>query len=222
MARPTVDLRCYFVTGQGPDVVERARAAAAGGAGVIQVRSKPISARDLYTLAREVAASVHEVSPDARVLIDDRVDVALALRGQGVAGVHLGQDDLDVRVARELLGPDAVIGLTTGTMELVQAANEHKDAIDYIGCGPFRATPTKDSGRSLIGLDGYPALAAASRLPMVAIGDVTADDAADLARAGVDGCAIVRGIMHADDPQAYCARVVTEFDRGRRALRSTP
>ena len=110
-------------------MVERARAAAAGGAGVIQVRSKPISARDLYTLAREVAASVHEVSPEARVLIDDRVDVALALRGQGVAGVHLGQDDLDVRVARELLGPDAVIGLTTGTMELVQAANEHKDAI---------------------------------------------------------------------------------------------
>ena len=116
-------------------------------------------------------------------------------------------------MVRELLGPDAIIGLTTGTLGLVQAANEHKDVIDYIGCGPFRATPTKDSGRAPIGLDGYPELVAASERPLVAIGDVTADDAYDLARTGVDGLAIVRGIMHADDPKAYCERVVAEFDR---------
>ena len=213
MTKP-LDLRCYFVTGQGPDVVERARQAAAGGAGVIQVRSKPITARELYALSRAVAEAVHSVNPQAHVLIDDRVDVAAALKGHGVAGVHVGQDDLDVRVVRELLGPDAVIGLTTGTLELVRAANEHKNVIDYIGCGPFRATPTKDSGRAPIGLDGYPELVAASELPLVAIGDVTADDAFDLARQGVDGLAIVRGIMHADDPTAYCRRVLAEFDRG--------
>lgn len=214
MTRPRLDLRCYFVTGKGPDVVECARQAAAGGAGVIQVRSKPISARELYALSRAVAEAVHSVNPQAHVLIDDRVDVALALKGHGVAGVHVGQDDLDVRVVRQLLGPDAIIGLTTGTLELVRAANEHKDVIDYIGCGPFRDTPTKDSGRAPIGLDGYPELVAASELPLVAIGDVTADDAFDLARQGVDGLAIVRGIMHADDPTAYCQRVVAEFDRG--------
>ena len=82
------------------------------------------------------------------------------------------------------------------------------------GNSPFRATPTKDSGREPIGLEGYPSLVAASKLPMVAIGDVTANDIYDLARAGVDGCAIVRGIMHADDAKAYCGRVVAEFDRG--------
>ena len=216
MTKP-LDLRCYFVTGQGPDVVERARQAAAGGAGVIQIRSKPISARELYALSRAVVEAVHAVNPQARVLIDDRVDVALALRDHGVAGVHVGQDDLDVRVVRELLGPDAIIGLTTGTLGLVQAANEHKGVIDYIGCGPFRATPTKDSGRAPIGLDGYPELVAASELPLVAIGDVTADDAYDLARAGVDGLAIVRGIMHAEDPKRYCERVISEFERGRQA-----
>ena len=118
-SKPELDLRCYFVTGQGYDIVERARAAAAGGAGVVQVRSKPISARDLYTLARDVAEAVHEVNPKTQVLIDDRVDVALALRDHGIAGVHVGQDDLDVRVVRELLGPDAIIGLTTGTLEPV-------------------------------------------------------------------------------------------------------
>ncbi|WP_175935451.1 thiamine phosphate synthase [Corynebacterium sp. Marseille-P4321] len=218
MAKPTLDLRCYFVTGQGPDIVERARAAALGGAGIIQVRSKPISARELYSLSLEVARAVHAVRPETHVLIDDRVDVALALNDQGISGVHVGQDDLDVRMVRKLLGPSAVIGLTTGTMELVEAANElvreQPGVIDYIGCGPFRATPTKDSGREPIGLEGYPSLVAASKLPMVAIGDVTADDIYDLARAGVDGCAIVRGIMHAHDPQAYCEQVVAEFDRG--------
>lgn len=212
--KPGLDLRCYFVTGQGPDLVERCVEAAHGGAGIIQVRSKPISARELYTLS---AAIVRAVPPSTRVLIDDRLDVALALQPEGIAGVHLGQDDIDVRVARRLLGPDAIIGLTTGTLELVRAANENADVLDYIGCGPFRATPTKDSGRALIGLEGYPELVAASRVPMVAIGDVTADDARDLARTGVDGVAIVRGIMHADDPRAYVQRVVAEFDAGNEA-----
>ena len=217
MTKPPLDLRCYFVTGRGADIVERARQAAAGGAGVIQVRSKPISARELYALSRAVVEAVHALNPQTRVLIDDHVDVAAALQGHGIAGVHVGQDDLDVRVVRTLLGPDAIIGLTTGTLELVRAANDVADCIDYIGCGPFRATPTKDSGRAPIGFDGYPELVAASDVPLVAIGDVTADDAYDLARAGVDGCAIVRGIMHADDPKGYCERVIEEFERGRQA-----
>ena len=213
-----VDFRCYFVTGAGaPDqIVETARAAAQGGAGIIQVRSKPISARDLYDLGLSVVTAVQEVNPDIRVLIDDRVDVALALKPHGVAGVHIGQDDLNPRIARDLLGPEAIIGLTTGTLELVEAANDYADVIDYIGAGPFRDTPTKDSGRTPLGLDGYPALVEVSALPIVAIGDVTVEDAEDLARTGVDGVAIVRGIMNAEDPRDYVERVVANVDRGRR------
>lgn len=213
-----VDFRCYFVTGAGaPDqIVETARAAAQGGAGIIQVRSKPISARDLYDLGLSVVTAVQEVNPDIRVLIDDRVDVALALKPHGVAGVHIGQDDLNPRIARDLLGPDAIIGLTTGTLELVEAANDYADVIDYIGAGPFRDTPTKDSGRTPLGLDGYPALVEVSALPIVAIGDVTVEDAEDLARTGVDGVAIVRGIMNAENPRDYVERVVANVDRGRR------
>ncbi|WP_288832881.1 thiamine phosphate synthase [uncultured Corynebacterium sp.] len=215
MASRALDLRCYFVTGAGSDVVRRAREAALGGAGMIQVRSKPISARELYELGREVALAVREVNPETRVLIDDRVDVALALREYGVSGVHVGQDDLDVRVVRELLGPEAVIGLTTGTLELVEKANEVAEVIDYIGAGPFRATPTKDSGRPLLGLAGYPELVRASAVPVVAIGDITAEDAADLARTGVDGLAIVRAIMNAPDATAYVRHTISEFERGR-------
>ncbi|SDM16305.1 thiamine-phosphate diphosphorylase [Corynebacterium mycetoides] len=217
MTTDSLDLRCYFITGQGEPahIVETSRAAALGGAGLIQVRSKPIAARDLYDLARAVVTAVRDANPATHVLIDDRVDVALALKPHGIAGVHIGQDDLDPRVARELLGPDAIIGLTTGTLDLVENANSYADVIDYIGAGPFRATPTKDSGREPLGLEGYPALVDSSKLPIVAIGDVTVNDAADLARTGVDGVAIVRGIMNADDPRSYVERVIREFGRGR-------
>lgn len=207
-----IDLRCYFITGNnaGTDPVAVAREAVAGGCRMIQVRSKPISARDLYELGARMADAVGDT---ATVVIDDRLDVALALRAEGhrIAGVHLGQDDLDVRLARKLLGPDAVIGLTTGTLGLVEAANSVADAIDCIGAGPFRPTPTKESGRPTIGLEGYPTLVRASRVPVVAIGDVTADDAADLAATGVAGVAVVRGFMNAANPRAYAEKIVKGF-----------
>mgnify|MGYP002653937117 CR=1 FL=1 len=120
-----LDLRCYHVTGAPQEkVVQVAAAAAAGGAGVIQVRSKPISVRDLTALAIDVAAAVEEANPATKVLIDDRVDVAAALMDDHhIHGVHIGQDDLDPRLARRILGEDAIIGLTTGTLELVRLAH---------------------------------------------------------------------------------------------------
>lgn len=208
-----LDLRCYLVTGAPHEkVVDVAAAAAAGGAGVVQVRSKPISVRDLTALAIEVAAAVQKANPATRVLIDDRVDVAAALMPEhNIHGVHIGQDDLDPRLARQVLGKDAIIGLTTGTLPLVQQANEYANVIDYIGAGPFRPTPTKDSGREPLGLEGYPALVEASRVPVVAIGDVRAEDAADLAATGVAGVAIVREFMNSADPRATARQVLTGF-----------
>lgn len=208
-----LDLRCYLVTGAPHEkVVDVAAAAAAGGAGVVQVRSKPISVRDLTALAIEVAAAVRQANPATKVLIDDRVDVAAALMPEhNIHGVHIGQDDLDPRLARQVLGKDAIIGLTTGTLPLVQQANEYADVIDYIGAGPFRPTPTKDSGREPLGLEGYPALVEASQVPVVAIGDVRAEDAADLAATGVAGVAIVRGFMNSPDPRATARQVLTGF-----------
>lgn len=208
-----MDLRCYLVTGSPHEkVVDVAAAAAAGGAGVVQVRSKPISVRNLTALAIEVAAAVQQANPATRVLIDDRVDVAAALMPEHhIHGVHIGQDDLDPRLARQVLGKDAIIGLTTGTLPLVQQANEYANVIDYIGAGPFRPTPTKDSGREPLGLEGYPALVEASQVPVVAIGDVRAEDAADLAATGVAGVAIVRGFINSPDPRATAQQVLTGF-----------
>ena len=215
--RPSPDLRCYLVTGSGTreHILDVVREAVAGGCGTVQVRSKPIDALDLYELTADIA---REVGDRATVLVDDRVDVALALMRQGlpVHGVHVGQTDLPVEQVRELLGPAAIIGLTTGTRELVAASNALGDVIDYIGAGPYRPTPTKDSGRPPLGLDGYREITEISQVPVVAIGDVTADDAADLAATGVAGLAVVRGLMNADDPRAYAARLVEGFEEGRK------
>ncbi len=187
-AKPPLDLRCYVITADPARAAEVAAAAARGGAGVVQVRSKPISARDLTDLAASVADAVCAANPATRVLIDDRVDVAAALMPtHHIHGVHIGQDDLDPRLARAVLGPEAIIGLTTGTLELVRAANAYAGVIDYVGAGPFRPTPTKDSGRPPLGVEGYPALVRDSEVPVVAIGDVRVDDVPALPPPGLRG-----------------------------------
>lgn len=206
-----VDWRVYVITsGVGPRTVEAAAAAARAGAGVVQVRAKDAGTRELLALVQAVASAVHAVAPATRVLVDDRADVALAARRSGahVHGVHLGQDDLPVCIAREMLGADAVIGLTTGTLPLVRAAEALRGdgRPDYIGAGPFRRTPTKGSGRPPLGVAGYPALVAATSLPVVAIGDVQAGDVPDLAGTGVAGVALVRAVMAATDPEDVVRR----------------
>lgn len=214
----TLDLRCYLVTsGTGRRTVETAAAAAAGGAGMIQVRDKQASTAELLELTCAVAAAVHRARPCARVVVDDRADVAFAARrlGAEVHGVHLGQDDLPVASARAMLGPEAIIGLTTGTLETVRGAEELQELLDYVGAGPFRPTPTKDSGRTPLGVDGYRSLVAETGLPVVAIGGITAQDVPSLARTGIAGVALVRELMDADDPERAAREIVSALESGR-------
>ncbi len=200
-----IDFRVYLVTtGTGPRTVEVAAAAAGAGAGLVQVRAKALDARHLLDLLCAVADAVHRANPITRVLVDDRTDVAYAarLRGAPVHGVHLGQEDLTPRVARHILGEDAIIGFTTGTLRLTQEANQYADVLSYVGAGPYRPTPTKNAGRPPLGLEGYPPLVAATTLPVIAIGDVQTIDTAELRETGVAGIAMVRAIMGAEDPGA--------------------
>lgn len=203
--RIDLDLRLMAVTLGDLDrpLVEHCAALARAGATCIQVRVKS-QEHDRALLAGliAVAEAVHHVAPACRVLVDDRADIAFAARRRGapVAGVHLGQDDLPIDAARAMLGPDAVIGLTTGTLELVRAARRHGADLDYVGAGPFRPTPTKGSPRPPLGVEGYPPLVAAAHVPVVAIGDVRRDDLAALRAAGVVGAAMARPLMSADGP----------------------
>ncbi|MDU5968970.1 MAG: thiamine phosphate synthase [Cutibacterium avidum] len=214
----TLDLRCYLVTsGTDRHTVETAGLAAGSGAGMVQVRAKTLATRDLLSLVLQVGEAVRRANPETRVVVDDRADVAwAAMRARGnVHGVHLGVEDLPVRDARAMLGPDAIVGYTTGTLDLVRSAEPFADALDYLGAGPFRPTPTKDSGRPPLGVEGYPALVQASSVPIVAIGDVQVDDVPALATTGVAGVAMVRAVMAADDPAAVVTEAIKAFDRGR-------
>lgn len=213
-----VDWRVHLVTsGDGLATVRAAAAAAAAGAGVVQVRCKELLAGDLLDLVLAVADAVASRSPTTRVIVNDRADVAHAARSRGgaVHGVHLGQADLPVAQARAILGPDAVIGLTAGTLELVREAESRQgdDRPDYLGSGPFRRTPTKDVGRPPVGLEGYPARASATTLPVLAIGDITLADIPALSRTGVAGVALVREVMAADDPGAVTEACLAAWGR---------
>jgi len=209
-----IDYRVYVVTsGTGRRVVDTAAAAAAAGAGIVQVRAKDTTTRELLALTEAVAAAVCAANPSTRVLVDDRADVAFAAReaGWAVHGVHLGTDDLPVRAARALLGPDAIIGLTTGTLALVRSAYDVADVVDYLGAGPYRPTPTKASGRPPLGLAGYPPLVAATPLPIIAIGDVRVSDVPALSRTGIAGVAMVREIADAANPASVVTRALAAW-----------
>ena len=215
MSAVDVDFRLYALTsGTDRRTVEVAGEVAAGGAGVIQVRAKDATTRQLLALTIEVARAVASANPHTRVLVNDRADVAWAARRAGAAvhGVHLGADDLPPGDARALLGPEALIGATAGTPESVAAANRLAGVVDYLGCGPLRPTPTKDTGRAPVGVAGYLSLVAATELPVIAIGDVQPDDIPSLVAAGVTGVAMLRALNDAPDPGAVARSVLAAWD----------
>jgi thiamine-phosphate pyrophosphorylase len=190
--------------------VDVVRAAVAGGVDVVQLREKHATARERYDLGRDLRA----VTRDAGVplVVNDRVDLARAVDADGV---HLGDDDLPVSVAREQLGPDAVVGRSVSTVE---GAREAAAAgADYLGVGAVYGTTTKetDPDQTEVGLDRVRAIRAAVDLPFVGIGGVTADTAADVVAAGADGVAVVSEIAAAADPEAATRALGEAVAQGR-------
>ncbi|WP_309126091.1 thiamine phosphate synthase [Kocuria sp.] len=195
-----------------PDVVA---AAVAGGTGMVQVRDKHAPARELVALLVAVAERVGHRVP---VLVDDRADVYLAARAAGapVAGVHVGQSDLPVELARRIIGPDAVLGLSAATAEELDAASAlPAGTVDYLGVGAVHATRTKPDHPEPLGVAGFARAAARATLPCLAIGGVRVEDAAALRGAGAAGLAVVSGICADPDPAAAAGRYLRAFDAGR-------
>jgi thiamine-phosphate pyrophosphorylase len=178
------------------------------GAAVVQLRDKRASTRELLEQARALLelAAAH----GSRILINDRVDVALAA---GAHGVHLGQDDLPPADARRLLGPEAVIGVSVRCPEEARAAE--RDGADYLAANLVYPTDTKTDLPAPIGLDGLRALRAASALPLVAIGGIDAERAGAAVAAGADGVAVVSAVMAAPDPALACRELLAAVARGR-------
>lgn len=205
----TADLSLYLVTDPSlcgaRGVVETVREAVAGGVRIVQLRDK--EATDEETVVQLVALSA-AIDGRALLVVNDRLDAALEARRRGarVDGVHLGQTDASVLRARELLGPETLIGLTANTSaHLAEVAALPPGTVDYLGVGVIRPTRTKPDHPAPLGIDGFAAFVARSPLPCVAIGGVDLDDAAPLREAGAAGIAVVSALCAADDPRAAAA-----------------
>jgi thiamine-phosphate pyrophosphorylase len=169
-------------------------AAVKGGVSIVQLREKEAATRDFVALAvslKKLLMPFH-----VPLLINDRVDVALA---SGADGVHVGQDDLHPEEARRLLGPGATIGLSVNTLD--DASEAEAFDVDYLAPGPVFATPTKTDASSPWGIEGLKNVRRKTSRPIIAIGGISVSNVSDVVRTGIDGVAVVSAIMAAENPE---------------------
>ncbi len=227
--RNKLDISAYLVIGPentlGRPVAQVVKQAISAGFTCVQIRSKECSARDLIRYTAEAAQIIAEAgkSEEVALLVDDRLDVVLAAREQGVKvdGIHVGQTDIPVEVCRKLLGPDAIVGLSARADEMLEyVKTADMSLVDYLGVGPLHETPTKtDCGLAADGtiitksIDDLKELAQASPVPIVVGGGVKLADIPLVKSTGVDGFFVVSAVCGATDPEA-AARELVEAWRG--------
>jgi thiamine-phosphate pyrophosphorylase len=205
----TIDYSLYLVTdrplARGRDLLDVIQAAVRGGVTIVQLREKTAPTREILALARELRTRI-----DVPVIVNDRVDVALAA---GVAGVHVGQNDMPYGDARALMGPDALIGVSVESMADAEVL-EAEDA-DYLGLSPVFPTPTKTDVETSLGLYGVREIRRRSCHRLVGIGGLDESNAGEVIRAGADGIAVVSAIMSARDPEAAARRLRSVIEAAR-------
>ncbi|MCQ2209393.1 MAG: thiamine phosphate synthase [Paludibacteraceae bacterium] len=191
------DLSLYLVTDR-PLAGERdiewiVEEAVKGGATIVQLREKDCSTSTFVDLARRLKERL--INYNIPLIINDRIDIALAVDAEGV---HIGQSDMPYDIARQLLGPDKIIGLSVENMEEVEKANLLD--VDYIGISPVFSTPTKTDTAQPFGLDGTREAMKISNHRAVAIGGMNQETIEDVMKCGVEGVAVVSAIVAAQSP----------------------
>lgn len=205
--KPEIDYTLYLCTDRSimtTDTIEESvELAIKGGATVVQLREKECTSREFY----ELAMSVKEVTDayEVPLIINDRIDIALAV---GADGVHLGQKDMPVQVARNLLGPDKIVGATANTVELARAA--WKTGADYLGVGDIFGTTTKSDTKHIT-LDDLKEIRQSVQIPVVAIGGINADNIGLLKETGVDGAAVISSVVGKKDITAAAETLISNF-----------
>ena len=191
-------LKLYLVTNRGlslgRSLEEVVSEAVAGGVTMVQLREKDTSTGEFIRLACKLTDLLRPLG--IPLIINDRVDVALATDADGV---HIGQSDMPYEIARKLLGPDKIIGLSVENMKDLLRANELD--VDYIGISPVYGTPTKTDTAEPFGLEGLRKAVELSVHPTIAIGGMNARTISDVIAAGADGVAVVSAICSADSPR---------------------
>ena len=186
--------------------LDSVRIALEGGCRWVQLRMKNATPDEIRPVALEAQRLCREAG--ATFIIDDHVELVGELKADGV---HLGKNDMPIDEARHMLGPDCIIGGTANTFEDVEM--HWRNGADYIGCGPFRFTTTKEKLSPVLGLEGYREVvgrmkAAGISLPIVAIGGITAEDIPAIMQTGVTGIALSGTVLRAADPVAEMKRLI--------------
>lgn len=197
-------LALYLVTDRGlsmgRDIEWIVAEAVAGGVTMVQLREKDCPTGEFVALALRLKSLLSPCG--VPLIINDRVDVALAC---GADGVHIGQSDMPYRMARSLMGPDRIVGLSVENMKDVQDANLMD--VDYIGVSPVFSTPTKTDTAAPFGLDGLREAVRLSVHPVVAIGGMNESTAAGVIASGADGIAVVSAIVSSPSPREASERL---------------
>jgi len=200
-----VDWSVYVITDRkvagNRSILDVVRAAIRGGATVVQLREKETTTRDMI----EWGQALHEITAAAGIplIVNDRVDVALAIDAEGV---HVGQEDMPAAMARRLIGDDKLLGVSAETIE--QAVQAERDGADYLGVGDIFGTPTKPDAGEPIGVEGLARIAAKVSIPIVGIGGITAENAGAVIQAGAQGVAVISAVVGAADPEAAARRLL--------------
>lgn len=207
-----IDYSLYLITDRGiikdrclKDCVEEA---IKGGVTIVQIREKDASTREFYNIAKEVKEVTDKYN--IPLIINDRLDIALAV---DAAGVHLGQSDMSIEVARKILGEEKIIGISAGNLE--EALEAEKSGADYLGIGAIFYTGTKKDIDEPIGLEGLKEIINKIKIPSVAIGGINKDNTEDVIKTGVNGISVISAILGYEDTKKASEELVSKLSKSR-------
>ena len=191
-----INYKLYLITDRsflnGRSLKDCVEAAIKGGVTLVQVREKDASTREFYKIAKEVKEITSKYN--IPLLINDRIDIALAIDAEGV---HLGQSDMPIKLARKILGEDKIIGISANTLE--EALEAQKAGADYLGIGPVFYTGTKKDIDEPIGIHGLKEITENIRIPSVAIGGINKENAKSVLETGVNGISVISAILRSEN-----------------------
>jgi len=191
-----INYKLYLITDRsflnGRDLKNCIEDALKGGATLVQIREKDTSTRDFFQVAKEIKEVTSKYN--VPLIINDRIDIALAIDAEGV---HLGQSDMPIAIARGILGKDKIIGISANNLD--EALEAQKNGADYLGLGPVFYTGTKKDIKEPIGLTGLKELTKNINIPSVAIGGINKENAKSILDSGVNGISLISAILGSEN-----------------------
>lgn len=206
----SVDYRLYLVTDrgilQGRDIIQAVEEAIKGGVTLVQLREKDISSQEFYNIALEMKELTHKYK--IPLIINDRLDIALAVEADGL---HVGQEDLPVSIARKLLGANKILGYSVSTVE--EALYGQQCGADYLGAGPIYPTGSKLDAVDPIGVDALKKIAESVSIPVVGIGGISHTNVHEVKEAGAAGISLISAILGSEDIEGTSKKLINLWEK---------